>query len=312
MGLKESCKEVYDRLMVLINEARSLGSEKWGDKEVTSKLLRTYEPTHVLFSGMLTRDKSIYSASSAEVLGELVAQEDKEKRVALTLEEDKKKGVALKVTIGDQPESSRRTSRSSTRRRDETPPSPTSSHSSSSSEDEATAKEKLAFLMKNFKTFHKGGGFKKDKKSTRDRKERRTMANKRCFECSEFVHFAVDCPNKNNAKKHGHDKEKYKKEENERYRKEQRRIKKTHHANFGMKWDSTAETSDSDDEKKANIAICKPSSPQCLFTNLSDDDNYYGHKCLMAKSGNVQPSTTPSIPSDLSDIDYHGELVKKT
>jgi hypothetical protein len=82
-------------------------------------------------------------------------------------------------------------------------------------------------------------------------------------------------------------------------------------AHIGHEWDSTIESSSEEDEKVATIAINKPSSPPKLFTNLSGDDYYSPHICLMAKGEKVKskskakapPSPPPSdiFSSDLSD-----------
>jgi hypothetical protein len=78
---------------------------------------------------------------------------------------------------------------------------------------------------------------------------------------------------------------------------------------LGMhEWDSTIESSSEEDEKVTTISINKPSSPPRLFTNLSDDDYYSPHICLMAKGERVKPKSKakaplPPLPSDISSSD---------
>src|SRR6266540_4186871 len=68
------------------------------------------------------------------------------------------------------------------------------------------------------------------------------------------------------------------------------------HAHVGEEWDSEDESSSSDDEGVASIAIQTASPSSCLFTNLIDDESNPIPTCLMAKGKKVPIETTP--PSD--------------
>ena len=79
-------------------------------------------------------------------------------------------------------------------------------------------------------------------------------------------------------------------------------------AHIGHEWDSTKESSSEEDEKVATIAIHEPSSSPRLFTNMSDDDYYSPHICLMAKGEKVKSKSKakappPPPPSDISSSD---------
>ena len=62
------------------------------------------------------------------------------------------------------------------------------------------------------------------------------------------------------------------------------------------KWDSEDESSSSDDEGVASIAIQRASPGSCLFTNLTNDESDHIPTCLMEKGKKVPIETPP--PSD--------------
>ena len=77
-------------------------------------------------------------------------------------------------------------------------------------------------------------------------------------------------------------------------------------AHIGHEWDSTKESTSEEDEKVATIAIHKSSPTPRLFNNMSDDDYYSPHICLMAKSEKVKlksKAKSPPPPSDISSSD---------
>ena len=74
-------------------------------------------------------------------------------------------------------------------------------------------------------------------------------------------------------------------------------------AHIGHEWDSTKDSSSEEDEKVATVAIHKPSSTPRLFNNMSDDDYYSPHICLMAKGEKVKSKAKPPPPSDISSSD---------
>ena len=64
------------------------------------------------------------------------------------------------------------------------------------------------------------------------------------------------------------------------------------------------ESTSEEDEKIATVAIHKPSSTPRLFNNMSDDDYYSPHICLMAKGEKVKSKAkSPLPPSDISSSD---------
>ena len=72
-------------------------------------------------------------------------------------------------------------------------------------------------------------------------------------------------------------------------------------AHIGHEWDSTRDSSSEEDKKVATVAIHQPSSTPRFFNNMSDDDYYSPHVCLMAKGEKVKLKFNPK-PYPLSDI----------
>jgi hypothetical protein len=54
----ETVREMYDRLMLLVSDIRSLGSVDWDDSKVTKKLLRAFAPKDKNLAAMIRRDPS--------------------------------------------------------------------------------------------------------------------------------------------------------------------------------------------------------------------------------------------------------------
>ena len=77
-------------------------------------------------------------------------------------------------------------------------------------------------------------------------------------------------------------------------------------AHIGYEWDSTKESTSEEDEKVVTIAIHKSSPTPRLFNNMSDDDYYSPHTCLIAKCEKVKSKSkakSPPPPSDSSSDD---------
>ena len=68
----------------------------------------------------------------------------------------------------------------------------------------------------------------------------------------------------------------------------------------GEEWDSEDESSSSEEEGVANIAIQTAPPTPCLFTNLTDNESDHIPTCLMAKGKKVSTETPPSSDNDES------------
>src|SRR6266498_4645396 len=145
-------------------------------------------------------------------------------------------------------------------------------------------------FIKSFKKIMRGGN--KYKKSFGDKYKKRNK-KRQCYECGEVGHYIADCPKKKNDGKKEWRKDKYKKDDKN---KEYKKKRYQGHAHVGEEWDSKDESSSSDDEGVASIAIQIASPGSCLFTNLTDDESDPIPTCLMAKGKKVPIESSP--PSD--------------
>ncbi|WVZ58209.1 hypothetical protein U9M48_008497 [Paspalum notatum var. saurae] len=133
-----------------------------------------------------------------------------------------------------------------------------------------------------------GDKYKKDKYKKR-----------RCYECGEFGHYIADFPKKKEESKE-RKRDKYNEDKSKSYKKKQRG-----YAHVGEEWDSDDESSSSDDEGVASVAIHKATPTPHLFTNLSNDEDDNTLTCLMAKGRKVQSDDSCS-----SDEDEHSSKQK--
>ena len=146
------------------------------------------------------------------------------------------------------------------------------------------------------KRFHKGlkkQGCKVVKRKFSNKKKRT------CYNYGSTDHFIAKCPHEIKDNKYKKDK----KEDKDDLRKSKKYMREAH---IGYEWDSTIESSSDEDEKVATVAIHKLSSTPRLFNNMSDDDYYSPHICLMAKLEKVKSKSkakSPPPPSDISSSD---------
>jgi hypothetical protein len=153
------------------------------------------------------------------------------------------------------------------------------------SEDEGSGSEsdgELALIVKRFNNYMK----KIKGQSRRGQSSRRNAFNDRkCFECGEPGHIAMNCPSKKKKGKGGDDKKK-KKFYN----------KKKDGKAYLVEWDSDASSNDDDDDdtsSKLNAGIAIKEAPS-LFSSPH---------CLMAKG-----DATVKIITDLNDVDNDDDI----
>ena len=284
MNDEETTQQMFDRLMVLVNNIRALGSEDWDDYKVTKKLLAAYSPKNFNIAAMIRRDKSFKKMSPILLC---IQHENAEKDMMARLNKKGKKGIALKAK-----EEVEMKQKSSKPKKQEP--------SEEEDEEEESTDEETALLMRNFKKFMKTRNFKKTFGSKGRPKKRP------CYKCGEYGHFIAECPNKDDNKDEDK-KDKYKKEEKSRGFKKSYDSKKKYHkqAHLGVQWTSSDEESEDEDEGIATIAIQKPSSSSSrLFPNMSSDDEDDAHHCFMARGTKVKnKSRHSSSKSSSSDND---------
>ncbi|XP_066361538.1 uncharacterized protein [Miscanthus floridulus] len=150
---------------------------------------------------------------------------------------------------------------------------------------------KLEGIKINKQRFHKGlkkQGYKVVKRKFPNKKKRT------CYNCGSIDHFIAKCPHEIKGNK-------YKKDKNEDKADHGKSKKYMGEAHIGYEWDSTIESSSEEDEKVATVAIHKPSSTPSLFNNMSNNNYYSPHICLMAK-GEKDPGSRSSDPKGVGSI----------
>jgi hypothetical protein len=74
---------------------------------------------------------------------------------------------------------------------------------------------------------------------------------------------------------------------------------------LGEEWDSNDDSSDSDDEMVlATTSIGEPINKSSLFEDLTDDEDYFTHTCLMARGSKVDTPTPPLHDDSENDFDF--------
>jgi hypothetical protein len=145
------------------------------------------------------------------------------------------------------------------------------------------------FIRRFFKMMNKQKFCKGDKKD-----KFRTKTKRACYNCGKYGHYIANCPHEHREEED--DKEKKKER---RYKKDKHYKKKTYgEEHIGKEWDSDDESSDSDSDGVATIAIkgsCYYSS-KSLFPNL----NKGKHTCLMAKESRRKVKRKTSPPKYVS------------
>nr|CAH66640.1 OSIGBa0140A01.8 [Oryza sativa] len=283
MDDKETPQEMYDRMMILVNKIKGLGSEDMTNHFVVKRLLRAFGPRNPTLVSMIWERKDFKRLTPNDILGRIVShemQEEEAREVRQMVKNAamiKNQEVALKAN----------------------------------QEEESSCEEsedgEMAFIVKRFKHFLRKSGYGKGRKD--DDKGKR-QSKRACFNCGEYGHFIADCPKSNEAKAKGGKK-----------KPERAHVAEAHMAEVwysGDEEDPEVKPKPKSKDKVegeggvATIAFkSSSSSKERLFNNLSDDDDdSYHYSCFMAQGRKVmtqKPSHT-SLDVDSSDEESDNEL----
>ena len=84
---EESLQSLFDRLMVLVNKIRVLGSDEWSDSKVTRLFMRAYKEKDKGLARMI-RDRDDYEAMTPHQLFAKIQQHESEEAPTNTITRD--------------------------------------------------------------------------------------------------------------------------------------------------------------------------------------------------------------------------------
>jgi hypothetical protein len=222
---------MYNRLNILVNQVRNLGSTKWDDHEMVKVILRSLvflNPTQVQLNHGDPRYKLM---SLEEVIGKFVSFE-------LMIKGSKK---IIKQGASSTPKAQPIAFKAVEEKKEE------STSSRLPIDASKLDNEEMALIIKSFRQILK----------QRKGKDYKPHSKKVCYKCGKPGHFIAKCPISSDSDR-GDDKRGKKKEKKKYY-------KKGGDAYVCREWDSDESSTDfSDDEDAANIAINKG----LLFPNI--------------------------------------------
>jgi hypothetical protein len=249
--------EMLNRLKKLVNKARALGSKKWTDRMLTERLMMAYTPMNYNVVPLIRQDSTYKKMISDDVLGRIMNHEmniqeaNNIKNLYKGISTSKKQDIALKVN--------------KSKKKKVLIESPSEEEDSEREYDED---EMTLFIKKVNKFIKKRRPYKGEKKE-------KPKSKRVCYNCGKNGHCITKCPYE--RKEEDNDK---RKKFDKCYKKDKKYTKKKSYgqAHVAQEWNLSDESSESESDEVATIAIKgKTSSSKSLFPNLSK------HTCLMAK-----------------------------
>jgi hypothetical protein len=267
----ESPQDMYNRLNKIINKIKSLGSTRWGRREVVDKILSTYMARDVQLPTLIREKRGFNKFTPADVIERMeehliTVKESKLSQEMSKMHEqlEKNKGVALKASSKEKRSSS------------STSKTVVEEDSDEDSDMNMTPEQMALFVRKFNKMFKKSGFFNKNK--DKDKIKTKRTSKRPCFGCGKEGHFIAECPN---VKVRRRDTNKF----------DKNKKKEIGEAHLGEEWDSNDDGSDSDGEAGlATTSIGEPINKSSLFEDLTDDEDDFTHTCLMARGSKAYSS----------------------
>jgi hypothetical protein len=174
----ESPQDMYNRLNKIINKIKSLGSTRWGRREVVDKILSAYMERDVQLPTLIREKRGFDKFTPANVIGRMeehliTVKESKLSQEMSKMHEqvEKNKGVALKAS------SKEKRSSSSTSR------TVVEEEGDEDSDMDMTPEQMALFVRKFNKMFKKSGFFNKNK--DKDKIKTKRASKRPCFGCGK-------------------------------------------------------------------------------------------------------------------------------
>jgi hypothetical protein len=83
MKKNETVKEMYNHMKKITNQFKSLGSDKWGDREIVDKLLTVYMARDITLPSLIRAERGFKHFTAENILGRIEAHHDQLKKVKI-------------------------------------------------------------------------------------------------------------------------------------------------------------------------------------------------------------------------------------
>jgi NACalpha-BTF3-like transcription factor len=289
---------MFNRLKKLVKKAKALESKKWTDHMLTEHMMGAYTPMDYNVVVLIRQDPAYKRMSSDDVLGRIMNHE-------MYIEESNHiKNLSKGITTRSKQEIAFKANKKSKNNQVVVESSSEEEEEEEEEEDSSECDdEDMALFMKKFKKY-----IRKNKFSKGDKKFKSTT-KRTCYNCGKHGHFIANCPFE--RRDDDDDKKKYKPYKKDKgYKRSDKPYKKKSYGevNIGQECESNDESSNSDSDGVATVAIKgTPSSSKSLFPKL----NQGKHTCLMEREnkrkvktkGISSPKYVSSDDNDDSDDD---------
>jgi hypothetical protein len=175
---------MYNRLNKIINKIKSLGSTRWGRREVVDKILSAYMARDVQLPTLIREKRGFNKFTPADVIGRMeehliTVKESKLSQEMSKMHEqiEKNKGVPLKAS----------------RKEKNSSPSTSKTVVKEDSDVNMTPEQMALFVRKFNKMFKKSSFLNKSK--NKDKIKMKRTSKRPCFGCGKEGHFIAECPN---------------------------------------------------------------------------------------------------------------------
>jgi hypothetical protein len=284
----ETPQKMFNQLKKMVNKVNALGSKRWTDHMLTKHLMRAYTTMNYNVVSLIREDPTYKMMTSVDVLGRIINHE------MYTEEVNHFKNLYKGVTTTKKQEIAFKASKKSKNKQ-------VVFEGSSEEEEEEDSSdcgvEEMALFMIKFKKYNNNKKISKgDKKSTT-----RPQTKRMCYSYGKYGHFIANYPFERRDDDDDKKKSKFSKKDKS-YKKDDKYYKKKSYgeAHTGQECDSNDESSNSDSDGVATMAIKGISSSKSLLLKLNQEK----HTCLMAKESKCKLKTkSSSSPKYVSSDD---------
>jgi hypothetical protein len=251
----ETPQEMFNRLKKLVNKTNALGSKKWTDRMLTEHMMRAYTPMNYNVVALIHQDPAYKRMSSDDVLGKITNHE-------MYIEEaNHVKNLSKGITTSRKQEIAFKANKKSKNKQEVVK---SSSEEEEEEEDSSECDdEDMALFMKKLKKYIKKKKFKKGDKKLK------TTTKRTCYNCGKHGRFIANYPFERRDDSDDKKYKPYKKDNGYKISDKPYKKKSYGEAHIGQEWESEDESSNSDSDGVATVAINgKSSSSKYLFPML--------------------------------------------